>query len=132
MYKFSKLVVAITALFMDQSCSVIWSAKFQQFGELWQKKFMCAPWPVISLRFCIQESLGLPRAFWGPTDRVGDSFNFFVHPLSKLCCSDAHLRVREKHAWPFPFKLARTSILLAGQNRQRESDLWLGRYDNQQ
>ena len=26
----------------------------------------------------------------GPTDRVGDSLN--------LCVSDAHLRVREKHA----------------------------------
>ena len=36
--------------------------------------------------------------FGGPTDRVGDSFNFFVRPLSKLCVSDAHLRVREKHA----------------------------------
>ena len=36
--------------------------------------------------------------FWGgPTDRVGDSFNIFVRPLSKLCVSDAHLRVREKH-----------------------------------
>ena len=38
--------------------------------------------------------------FWGgPTDRVGDSFNFFVYPLSKLCVSDAQLRVREKHDW---------------------------------
>ena len=37
-------------------------------------------------------------AFLGsPTDRVGDSFNFFVRPLSKLCVSDAHLRLREKH-----------------------------------
>ena len=37
--------------------------------------------------------------FFGcPTDRVGDSFNFFVRPLSKLCVSDAHLRVRKKHA----------------------------------
>ena len=36
--------------------------------------------------------------FGGPTDRVKDSFNFFVHPLSKLCVSDVHLRVREKHA----------------------------------
>ena len=35
--------------------------------------------------------------FGGPTDRVGDSFNFCVHPLSKLCVSDAHLHVREKH-----------------------------------
>ena len=35
--------------------------------------------------------------FGGATDRVGDSFNFFVHSLSKLCVSDAHLRVREKH-----------------------------------
>ena len=34
----------------------------------------------------------------GPTDRVGDSCNFFVHPLSKLCASDMHLCVREKHA----------------------------------
>ena len=36
----------------------------------------------------------------GPTDRVGDSFNFLcVLTLSKLCAvSDAHLRVREKHA----------------------------------
>ena len=33
----------------------------------------------------------------GPTDRVGASFNFFVRPLSKLCISDVHLRVREKH-----------------------------------
>ena len=32
-----------------------------------------------------------------PTDRVGDSFNFFVRPLSKLCVSDAHLRIRENH-----------------------------------
>ena len=23
----------------------------------------------------------------GPTDRVGDSFNFLVHPLPKLCVS---------------------------------------------
>ena len=36
--------------------------------------------------------------FGGPTDRVGDSFDFFVRPLSKLCVSDARLRVREKHA----------------------------------
>ena len=36
--------------------------------------------------------------FGGPTDRVGDSFNFFVRPSSKLCVSDAHSRVREKHA----------------------------------
>ena len=35
--------------------------------------------------------------FGGPTDRAGDSFNFFVRPLSKLCVSDVHLRVREKH-----------------------------------
>ena len=32
--------------------------------------------------------------FGGPTDRVGDSLNFFVRPLSKLCVS-----VREKHAY---------------------------------
>ena len=36
--------------------------------------------------------------FGGPTDRAGDSFNCFVRPLSKLCASDVHLRVREKHA----------------------------------
>ena len=36
--------------------------------------------------------------FRGPTDRVGDLFDFFVRPSSKLCVSDAHLRVREKHA----------------------------------
>ena len=36
--------------------------------------------------------------FGGPTDRVGDSFNFFVCPLSKLCISDMHLHVSEKHA----------------------------------
>ena len=35
--------------------------------------------------------------FGGPTDRVKDSFNFYVHPLSKLCNSDVHLHVREKH-----------------------------------
>ena len=36
--------------------------------------------------------------FWGgPTDRVGDLFNFFVRPLSKLCVSDAHLCIREEH-----------------------------------
>ena len=35
--------------------------------------------------------------FGGPTDRVGDSFNIFMHPLSKLCVSDALLHVREKH-----------------------------------
>ena len=35
--------------------------------------------------------------FEGPTDRAGDLFNFFVHPLSKLCISDTHLRIREKH-----------------------------------
>ena len=35
--------------------------------------------------------------FGGLTDRVGDLFNFFVRPLSKLCVSDAHFRVREKH-----------------------------------
>ena len=33
--------------------------------------------------------------FGGPTDKVGDSFNFFVRPSSKLCVSDAHLRVKE-------------------------------------
>ena len=33
----------------------------------------------------------------GPTDRVGDLFNFFVRPLSKLCISDTHLCIREKH-----------------------------------
>ena len=54
----------------------------------------------ISPGFCIQESLGLPWAFLGgPTDRVGNSFNFFVRPLSKLRVSDAHLRLREKHAY---------------------------------
>ena len=54
----------------------------------------------ISLGFCIQVSLGLPWAFFGgPTDRVGDSFNIFVHPLSKLCISDTHLRIREKHGF---------------------------------
>ena len=31
----------------------------------------------------------------GPTDRAGDSFNFFVHPLSKLCISDVHLYIRK-------------------------------------
>ena len=42
--------------------------------------------------------LGISTGFLGgPTDRVGDSFNFFVCPLSKLCVSDAHLRIREKH-----------------------------------
>ena len=35
--------------------------------------------------------------FGGPTDRAGDSFNFFMRPLSKLCISDVHLHVREKH-----------------------------------
>ena len=50
------------------------------------------PTAAISLGFCIQESLGLPWAFGGPTDRVGDSFNFFLRPLSK------HLHIREKHA----------------------------------
>ena len=35
--------------------------------------------------------------FESPTDRFGDSFNFFVRPLSKLFVSDAHLHVREKH-----------------------------------
>ena len=39
--------------------------------------------------------------FGGPTDRVGDSFNFFVRPLSKLCVSDAHLCIREKHDYLF-------------------------------
>ena len=33
----------------------------------------------------------------GPTDRAGDSFNVFVRPLPKLCISDVHLHVREKH-----------------------------------
>ena len=37
----------------------------------------------------------------GPTDRVGDSYKFFVRPLSKLCVSDTHFRVREKHCFPF-------------------------------
>ena len=32
--------------------------------------------------------------FGGPTDRAGDSFNFFACPLSKRCVSDAHLRER--------------------------------------
>ena len=32
--------------------------------------------------------------FEGPTDRVEDSLNFFVRPLSKLCIS-----VREMHAY---------------------------------
>ena len=34
----------------------------------------------------------------GLTDRVGDLFKFFVRPLSKLCVSDVHLHIREKHA----------------------------------
>ena len=43
-------------------------------------------WSAISPGFCIQESLGLPRAFLGgPTDRVGDSFNFLRGvPLTEL------------------------------------------------
>ena len=63
---------------------------------------------MISLALCIQETLGLPWAFkiGGPTDRVGDSF--FVHSLSKLCVSDMHLCVREKHvSWEL------TKIILA-------------------
>ena len=41
--------------------------------------------------------LGTSVGFWGgPTDRVGDSLIFCVHPLSKLCISDMHLRIREK------------------------------------
>ena len=35
--------------------------------------------------------------FGNPTDRVRDSLNFLVHPLSKLCVSETHLRIREKH-----------------------------------
>ena len=52
----------------------------------------------ISPGFCIQESLGLPLAFFlGPTDRVGDLFNFFCVSFVKNCVSDAHLCRREKH-----------------------------------
>ena len=43
--------------------------------------------------------------FGSSTDRVGDLFNFFVHPLSKLCVSDAHLCVREKHEKGYTFLL---------------------------
>ena len=43
--------------------------------------------------------LGTSMGFLGgPTDRVGDSFNLFMRPLSKLCVSDVHLCVKEKHA----------------------------------
>ena len=35
--------------------------------------------------------------FGGLTDRVGDSFNI-LWVLCQNCASDAHLRVREKHA----------------------------------
>ena len=42
--------------------------------------------------------LGTSMGFLGgPTDRVGESFNFFVRPLSKLRIYDTHLHVREKH-----------------------------------
>ena len=37
--------------------------------------------------------------FGRPTDRVGDSFNFFVRPLSKLCIPNVHLHIREKHEY---------------------------------
>ena len=47
--------------------------------------------------------------FGGPTDRIGNSFNFFVRPLSKLCVSDAHLRVREKHA-TFSIQLTKNDV----------------------
>ena len=46
----------------------------------------------------MQESLGLPWAFLGvPLTELGTRLVFFMRPLSKLCVSDAHLRVREKH-----------------------------------
>ena len=51
------------------------------------------------IRVLYTRVLGTSMGFLGgPTDRVGDAFNFFVRPLSKLCVSNAHLRVREKHA----------------------------------
>ena len=53
----------------------------------------------ISLGFLYSRVLGTSMgSFGGPTDRVGESFNFFVNPLSNLCVSDTHLGVREKHA----------------------------------
>ena len=54
---------------------------------------------MITLGFCIQESLGLPWAFLGvPLTELGTRSIFFMRPLLKLCVSNAHLRVREKHA----------------------------------
>ena len=50
------------------------------------------PW-----RFVFKSPWDFYGLFGGPTDRVGDSLNFFVRPLSKLCISDTHLCVREKH-----------------------------------
>ena len=54
----------------------------------------------ISPGCCIEESLGLPWAFRGgvPLTELETRLIFFVRPLSKLCVSDAQLRVREKHA----------------------------------
>ena len=59
--------------------------------------------------------LGTSMGFLGDsTDRVGDSFNSFVHPLSKLCVSDTHLHIREKHGFihfAFLFLSSRPSSL---------------------
>ena len=55
--------------------------------------------------------------FGGPTDRVGDSFDFFARPLSKLCVSDAHLRVREKHGCSL-------SVMLRSQNKTEITPLF--------
>ena len=53
---------------------------------------------MISLGFCIQRVLGTSMGFfWVPLTELGTRLIFFVCPLSKLCISDAHLRVREKH-----------------------------------
>ena len=51
----------------------------------------------ISPGFCIQESLGLPWAFfWVPLTELGTCL-IFVCILCQNCVSDAHLCRREKH-----------------------------------
>ena len=63
-----------------------------------RKRMVYSNFPRVLYSRVLGTSMGF---FGGPTDTVGDSFHVFVHPLSKLCISDAHLRVREKRGYRY-------------------------------
>ena len=89
---------------------LLWQiAKIVHVKRKLSNKIVVCPFWIHSLTRAIQNNNDFPRVlysrvlgtsmgfFEGPTFRVEDSFNFFVHPFSKLCISDAHLRVRDNH-----------------------------------